>query len=128
MTDVDAIITVAVDAATETVFLETAPAAVFSGSSVCCVCAATMDAETVVDAVMVMIPAGSSLCCFCSAADAEIMVVAADFSHRAEVISSAFFLDETVSVCLQLLNRDVFLYFSSFPCSQDRFRKRHFRL
>ena len=100
MTDADAIITVVVDAAMETVFLEIAPAAVFSGSSACCACVATMDAETAVDAAMVMIPVGSSLYCFCSAADAEIMVVAADFSHRAEVISSAFFPDETRTVCL----------------------------
>lgn len=126
MTDVDVITTV--DAAMETVFLEMVPAAVFSGLSVCCVCVVTMDVETDVDAAMVMIPVGSSLYCFCSAADAEIMVVAADFSHRAEVSSSAFLLDETVSLWSWFWNQEAFGRLFSFPYSQYLFRKRHFHL
>lgn len=76
MKDVD--VATAADADQETVFLETAHAVVFSGSSFCCVCAEIMDVVMVVDAAM--IPAGS-LSCFCSCAeDAEIIAAAADFS------------------------------------------------
>lgn len=126
MTDVDVITTV--DVEMETVFLETVPAAVFCGSFVCCVCVVTMDAETAAAAAMVMIPAGLLLYCFCFAADAEIMVVAADFSHGAEVISSAFLLDVEVLLWLKSWNQEDFVKLFSSLYSRDLFHKRHFLL
>lgn len=75
MKDVDAIVAVAADR--ETVFWEIIRAAVFSGSSFCCVCVETMAAETA--AAAEMIPAGSlSYCCFFAETAEEVMAAAAD--------------------------------------------------
>ena len=88
----DATITVAVDAAMESIFLEIIPAAVFSGSSVLCACAAITDVAMAVDAETMVIPAGSLSYCFCCAVAADVAtVVDADLIRGQRVISSAFF-------------------------------------
>lgn len=120
--DVDAAITV--DVAMETACLEILPAAAFSGSSALCAFVEIM-AAVIAAVVMEMIPAGSLLCCFCFAADAEIMVVAADLRHGAEVNSSAF------SYALSLFVRHwkyqkLPAFSGAFSCSPDQFHKKHF--
>lgn len=90
----DATITVAVDAATGSIFSEIIPAAVFSGSSVLCACVVITDVAMAVDAATMVIPAGSLSYCFCCAVAADVdvaTVVDADLNRGQRVISSAFF-------------------------------------
>ena len=119
--DVAAVITV--DVVMETACLEILPAAVFSGSSALCAFVEIM-AAVITAVVMEMIPAGSLLYCFFFAVDAEIMVVAAELSHGAEVNSSAFSYALFLSVRLWKYQK-LLAFSGAFSCIPDQFHKKH---